>query len=312
MNARPPRRPMTHGFLLVVLISLACPGAPEEPGTGGPVEPLPEQPQEPANSIPTQLVFFTQPGTADTGSLMAPIEIKALDASGNPVPGVSVSIALETNPSQGILSGRSTTPTDAKGVASFPDLRIDSRGTGYTLVASAEPAGAAVLVTVSSPFNVLQVDQQQPITSEPESYVGGSSQQKLAQVVTAESSGYLSEVALPVRCGSGELLIEIQGVTSDQPNGTLLAVRTVPYTEMSMTPGFKRFSFPWPAAFSKGSRYAIILSSSGTCTMSSGPVGNPYLGGDGFFDARPNPPGKWVPMGLGTGQMDLPFQAFMR
>ncbi|HEX5748496.1 MAG TPA: hypothetical protein VFZ09_19815 [Archangium sp.] len=292
MDTRHCRLPPTrHGLLLVALLSLACSG------------PLP----------PTQLVFLTQPGRATVGTRLAPaIQLKALDAEGMPVSGVTVSLSLETNPGQGTLSGSTTASTNAMGIASFEGLSIDSRGMGYTLAARAEPKDARALVTVSSPFAVFLLDQQQPSTSsEAVSAIGGESEQKLAQVVTAGSDGYLGEVALPVSCASGELRVEIRGVQGELPDGTLLASRTVPSTGLPSSDEFTRIAFPEPVALSAGTRFAIVLSSSGDCGLRQGPVGNPYPGGDGFFDSRPNAPGEWVPLSIGDGRSDLPFQTFL-
>src|SRR5262245_16933558 len=58
--------------------------------------------------------------------------------------------------------------------------------------------------------------------------IGGSSEQKLAQVVTAGVSGFLTAVRLPVLCGAtGTLNVEIQAVDEDKPNGVVLTSESV-------------------------------------------------------------------------------------
>ena len=58
--------------------------------------------------------------------------------------------------------------------------------------------------------------------------IGGASEQKLAQVVTTGIDGLLTSISLPVACASGDLIVEIQGVTAARPNGLVHASETVP------------------------------------------------------------------------------------
>jgi len=151
------------------------------------------------------------------------------------------------------------------------------------------------------------VDQQQPIIDSRVGgmFIGGASEQKLAQVVTAGVTGTLTEVRLPVSCSSGDLRVEIQGVTGGEPNGTILAVEIVPRASLAgAPPNFRSLPFSDPVSLAAGSLFAIVLSSTGTCGVFQGPDGDPYSGGNGFYDSRPNPPG-WV---LLTERFDLPFQ----
>ncbi|HEY6110609.1 MAG TPA: Ig-like domain-containing protein, partial [Gemmatimonadales bacterium] len=104
-----------------------------------------------------QLAFIVQPSSPFQGSAIAPaVQVSARDAFGNTATGFggSVTIALGANPSNGALSGTTTTAAVA-GLATFPDLRIDSAGTGYTLVASA----GGLTSSTSAPFQVVQVSQ---------------------------------------------------------------------------------------------------------------------------------------------------------
>jgi len=104
---------------------------------------------------PLHLVFTVQPST--TLPLMAiqpAVQVKALDAGGNPVTSFngSVTIAIGHNGGTvlpGTLSG-TTTVTAVNGVATFSNLSIDQPGNGYTLVVSA----ASVFGAESTPFNI--------------------------------------------------------------------------------------------------------------------------------------------------------------
>ena len=104
---------------------------------------------------PLHLAFTVQPST--TLPLMAiqpAVQVKALDAGGNPVTSFngSVTIAIGHNGGTvlpGTLSG-TTTVTAVNGVATFSNLSIDQLGNGYTLVVS----GANVFGAESAPFNI--------------------------------------------------------------------------------------------------------------------------------------------------------------
>jgi hypothetical protein len=157
------------------------------------------------------------------------------------------------------------------------------------------------------------IDQQQPLVDKSvgAASIGGGSEQKLAEVVTAGISGALLAVKLPIGASTGSLVVEIQGVTGDEPNGTVLTSNVfdssnIPAEEAD---GFRRFMFSSPADFTAGTRFAIVARSpGGSFCWYEGPEGNPYPGGDGFYDSRPNAPGVWVRLG---GRVDLPFKTIV-
>jgi hypothetical protein len=164
------------------------------------------------------------------------------------------------------------------------------------------------------------VDQQQPsfnIYGNPLA-LGGSSEQKLAQVVTAGMDGHLVEVRLPVICSSSSesVRFEIQAVTADKPNGTVITRQDILASDLpvfSSPPEFRGIRFSSPAQLAAGQSFAIVMSTAAECSVIPGPAGNPYVGGDSWFDSRPNPPG-WVrDCEFGPSYpCDLPFQTVMR
>src|SRR5439155_7388494 len=79
------------------------------------------------------------------------VQVTALDAAGNPVPGFtgSVTVALGTNPGGATLGG-TTTVAAVNGVASFSPLTLDKTGTGYALTATA----AGLNPATSGDFNI--------------------------------------------------------------------------------------------------------------------------------------------------------------
>ena len=128
------------------------------------------------------------------------------------------------------------------------------------------------------------------ITSASTQAIGGSSEQKLAQTLTINHDGTLTGVFLPLDCSSGELSVEIRNVAGSLPDTTVVSSNSFPadslVTNISV---FKLFKLP-ATTVSTGDQLALVLSNeSGMCGISSGPVGNPYRDGEGFYDARPKP-----------------------
>ena len=172
----------------------------------------------------------------------------------------------------------------------------------------------------------VEVDQSQAVVDMARGGlgIGGTSQQKIAQVVTAGREGVLTEVRLAILCLVGHGVdIEIQAVTGDVPDGEVLGrgkfqqivavsdVVGIPLPTEDSGPFKKIVVTPVPLAV--GTKFAIVLSSedSSSCGMHSGPVGNPYAGGDAFFDARPSDTG-WVPISFGPSDpSDIPFETVM-
>ncbi len=84
-----------------------------------------------------QLVFTVQPSTAQGNVAIAPApQVTIVDQSGNTDRNASTAVTLSigSNPAGATLSGTITVNAVA-GVATFPDVRVDRPGTGYTLVA---------------------------------------------------------------------------------------------------------------------------------------------------------------------------------
>ena len=92
----------------------------------------------------TRLVVISQPATATAATPFAPaFQVTALDALGNPAIDFAgtVTVTIENNPGGGLLAG-ATAVLAQTGVATFPDLSIDKSGSGYTLLATADPLTA--------------------------------------------------------------------------------------------------------------------------------------------------------------------------
>jgi hypothetical protein len=162
------------------------------------------------------------------------------------------------------------------------------------------------------------VDQQQPIIDQAAGALGifqtpttGGSGQTLVQTVTAGTTGSLDSVWLPVQCASGDLVVQIQGLDgSGEPNGVVYAsqiVSSMSFPQFGVNPpSFRQIAFSSPASFNSGDQFAIVINSPGSCDIFKGPLGDPYAGGEGFFDSRP--PSLLQPLFNDGGRDDLPFQ----
>jgi len=116
---------------------------------------------------------------------------------------------------------------------------------------------------------------------------------------------------------AGNLRISVTDTIADAPGNTILASVVVAAGDLpaSFPTGvvFSSIVFDTPAFFSVGDQFSIVLEcegSPGSCQGAyvQGPVGDPYPGGNGWFDSRPNQVGVWVPIG---SRADLPFQTFV-
>jgi hypothetical protein len=106
-------------------------------------------------SAATQLAVLVQPSTTlPLGTIKPAVQVRALDAQGNPATSFTgpVTIAIGRNGGllvPGTLSGTRTVLA-VNGVATFADLSIDQPGNGYTLTVTANGLTGAQ----SAPFNI--------------------------------------------------------------------------------------------------------------------------------------------------------------
>ena len=94
------------------------------------------------SGAPPVLGFFVQPGTADEGQTMAPVEVVATDSLGTTDSTFTgaITISLTSNSTGAALSGTATQRASA-GVATFNNLSVDKAGT-YRLQATTSGASA--------------------------------------------------------------------------------------------------------------------------------------------------------------------------
>ncbi len=179
-------------------------------------------------------------------------------------------------------------------------------------------ASAGALLFSFSANAAVVVDQEQPLIDEGAGFlgVGGDSEQKLAQSFTVGVDGDLAGLRLPIAgCGRGDLLIEIRRMSSGQPTGALLRSVTISGSDIPFAyDGFTDLFFRVPLAVNAGDVLAFTIQTVGEgsyCSYATAPNGELYPRGQGFFDARPNPPG-WISFkGFPSGPQDLAFFTLM-
>ena len=134
----------------------------------------------------------------------------------------------------------------------------------------------------------------------------------LAQVFTPALTGSLISMQMPVYCTSGSLHLEIRGVLSGMPDGN------PPLATADITAGFlqpftqgafhRQLRLPTPMAVTKGTPLAVVLQSTGVCSIVQMTPWAPsndtrYPFGDAFGGSG----GVWSPLS-DASRPDLPFQ----
>lgn len=168
------------------------------------------------------------------------------------------------------------------------------------------------------------LDQQQPTVGEPR-FLFDSPEEwvplRYAQTFTVTRSGRVSRIELPLRCGSGERLVEYVKLelarvdASGRPGETLLSLR---YPNRSLPPAVDGWlglnvSFPpAPVEVTAGDRLALIVGGPDheRCTFRAGPatslVPDAYPDGQAFWGTFPHgTPSRVVWRDMTDGYLDL-------
>jgi hypothetical protein len=156
---------------------------------------------------PTKLGFIVQPSSTPAGALIIPgVQVALQDALGNKVTGIagSVTVAIGTNPSGGVLSG-TLTQAFSGGVASFPTLNINNAGAGYTLTATSTgytgATSAAFTITAAASTRLV-------FTFHPSITTAGVNISPAVEVTAQNSTGgtvtsFTGAVTIMITAGSG-------------------------------------------------------------------------------------------------------------
>ena len=134
-----------------------------------------------------KLVFGQQPAGALTGAAITPAPtVLVQDANGNTVSGdtSSVTLALTTNPVNGVLSG-STTVAAVNGVATFTGLSIDKAAPGYVLTAT----DGALSSVASNSFNIAGAAAKLVFSQQPTGTTAGAIITPAVTVLVQDANG---------------------------------------------------------------------------------------------------------------------------
>jgi hypothetical protein len=170
-----------------------------------------------------QLVFSVQPRTTTAGATISPtVRVTARDVLGNPATGFAgnITIAIASNPGGGALTGTRTFAA-IEGVATFPTLKIDNVGSGYTLSATA----TGVTTATSAGFDIIpSTPNQLAFTVQPtgtaDTALAGALITPAVEVTVRDASGQ------PVAAFTGPVTLTI-GAGSGAPGATLSGTTTV-------------------------------------------------------------------------------------
>lgn len=148
---------------------------------------------------PTQLLFTVQPSSAmQDSAIKPPVQVTAYDSLGNKATNFTGSIQLRIG-MDGSISKKATlsgavAPAVA-GVATFPNLRIDSAGVGYTLTAA---FGSAAPVDTSVAFDITPGPPPPPpppthlgFTQQPQTTQAGAAITPPVQVAALDASEHV-------------------------------------------------------------------------------------------------------------------------
>jgi hypothetical protein len=196
------------------------------------------------------LSFIQQPSTAPVGQALSPaVTVAAKDNHGAALPGVSITLALQSNPSGATLSGASAT-TNGAGVASFPNLSVNKVGMGYTLVASAGGFTGAT----SSSFDITPVGVNLSFTTQPGLSTGGKPIMPAVLVFAQDNSGAaLPGVNITMALGANPCPGALGGTTTvaTGPNGNAA------FANLAVSTG--------------GAGYTLVASATGATPVTSNP-----------------------------------------
>ena len=136
---------------------------------------------------PAKLAFTAQPGSAMAGDTISPVVTVAIeDSLGQTVATATsiVTLSIGISPGGGTLTG-TVSVAATKGVASFANLHIDRRGSGYALTATSPGLAEAT----SAAFDITPAATQLLFTAQPANATAGTIMFPALRVVATDSSG---------------------------------------------------------------------------------------------------------------------------
>jgi len=207
-----------------------------------------------------RLVFMVQPSGAEANIAFNPAIVVAIqDTLGNALSNATntVTLAIGTNPTGGTMAGTMSVPA-VNGIATFGDVKLDKKGSGYTLTA----ATTLFIPATSAPFNISGPAARLAFTAQPSNANSGVTVTPPVQVMALDAQGETATgftgavtLAIGTNPGSGTLA----GTTTQNAVGGFAT-----FADLSIQQG--------------GMGYTLVASSAGVSAVTStafniGPVG---------------------------------------
>ena len=208
-----------------------------------------------------KLAFSVQPGSVTAGNSISPaVTVSVEDSQGNLVATATnaVTMSIATNPSNGTLGGTLGVAA-INGVATFPNLSVNSAGVGYALKANATNLTAAT----STNFNVTAgATSKIAFSVQPSNLLPGSS---ISPAVAVSIEDALGNV---VTTATNQITVAI---------GTNPSAGTLSGT-LSVTAVNGVATFPNLSINNTGLGYTLTASATGFTTITSSPFSNIVFG----------------------------------
>jgi hypothetical protein len=239
----------------------------------------------------SQLVFTTEPASAQAGSSLGSIAVTVEDAAGNKITSsnASITLAIANNAGPGgVLSG-TLTISAVSGVATFPGLNINLAGTGYTLQATATSLTSAT----SNAFNISAgAASQLAFTTEPSSAQAGASLGGIAVTVedadgnkVASSSASIT-LAIANNAGPGGALSGTVTVNASSGVATFPGLSiNIAGSGYTLSAAATSLSGATSSAFniSAGTASKLVFSTQPSSALLNGSLGNTAVSVEDFF-----------------------------
>ena len=171
-------------------------------------------------AAPSQLAYIQQPSNTSTYNAIAPaVAVQLRDQFGNSVPTAGLAVTMTLSSGTGTLAGTTTRNTDATGVATFGDLRINVTGS-KNLAAS----GTGLTSAVSNSFSVsagafIKLQLLMPGETAAPGTVSGKAGTPAPRTAGAAFSVTVNAVDSSWNVVSSAT--DVVGITTSDPNGVL-------------------------------------------------------------------------------------------
>ncbi len=204
------------------------------------------------------LQFSVQPSQADSGQLIVPaVQVSVLNDARRPDTAYqqTVTISLIQNPGGAALSGATVAPV-VRGIATFPNLRLNRPGTGYVLRAEASARPPAM----SAAFDVIRSPPPPAAT-------------RLAFTVQPSPTPAGTVITPAVRVAAqdpaGNVITTYQGIVTVALNTHASGAVLTGTSSVQASSGLA--TFPTLQVDSAGTQYTLTATASGLASVTSGP-----------------------------------------